>query len=64
MLAEEDMPGKKRNYEIGQPLDTMSLEDLAEMIAVLEGEIARIEAARKAKSAHLSAAEALFSRKA
>ena len=49
-------------HEIGQPLDTLSLADLDERIALLRSEIARIEAAKAAKQAAQGAADAFFKR--
>ncbi len=63
MFADEEKMKRKPVFEIGQPLDDLSVEELDETVARLESEIARLKAARSAKSAHLSAAEALFGRK-
>lgn len=49
-------------HEIGQPLDTLSLTDLDERVALLRAEIARIEAVRAAKRAAQGAADAFFKR--
>lgn len=49
-------------HEIGQALDTLSLTDLDARIALLRAEIVRIEAARTAKQAAQSAADAFFKR--
>ncbi len=54
-------PKKTPSHEIGQSLDELSAQELAERIAILEAEIARLEAARKAKEASRSAADAFFS---
>ena len=43
-----------------EPLDRLSQDELAERIALLENEIARIKAHRDKVSAHRAAAEALF----
>jgi uncharacterized small protein (DUF1192 family) len=43
-----------------EPLDRLSQDELAERIALLENEIARIKAQRDKVSAHRAAAEALF----
>jgi len=45
-----------------EPLDRLSQDELAERIALLEAEIARIKAHRDKVSAHRAAAEALFRR--
>lgn len=59
-MMDEDTPKPKRRFEIGQPLDTLSVADLGETIELLQSEIARLEAARRAKSAAIGAAQALF----
>lgn len=45
-----------------EPLDSLSLDELAERIDLLEAEIERIKAHRERVSAHRLAAEALFRR--
>jgi len=62
MRDDDDRPRKAVSHEIGQPLDTLSLSDLDERIALLRAEIARIEAARTAKQAAQGAADAFFKR--
>ena len=62
MRDDDDRPRKAVSHEIGQPLDTLSLADLDERIALLRAEIARIEAARSAKQAAQGAADAFFKR--
>ena len=61
MFAEDETPKKKLIFEIGQNLEELSVEELEETIVLLETEITRLKAARDTKSAHLSAADALFS---
>ena len=61
MAHNDDEPRKKTtSHEIGQDLSALSLHELAERIAVLQAEIVRLEAARSAKSASMSAASAFF----
>ena len=60
MVADDETPRKKPVFEIGQLLDELSVGELDETVALLESEIRRLKAARDGKSAHLSAAEALF----
>lgn len=60
-MMEEDAKPRRPAYEPGQEIAEMSVADIDEAIALLEGEIERLKSAREAKSAHLSAAEALFS---
>lgn len=62
MRDDDDRPRKAVTHEIGQPLDTLSLADLDERIAVLRAEIVRLEAARAAKEAAQSSADAFFKR--
>ena len=63
MAIFDDEPKKKpRPHEIGQDLALLSVDELAERIALLRDEIARLEAERAAKGATKSAAEALFRR--
>ena len=52
---------KAPSHEIGQSVDELSAQEIAERIAILEAEIARLEAARKAKEASRSAADTFFS---
>lgn len=57
----DDLPRPDpKKHEIGQDLSLLSVEELAERIAALQGEIARLEAARSAKQSTKSAAESLF----
>ena len=53
-------PKKPAAHEIGEPLDTLSLGELAERIALLKAEIARIEAMAASKAASKKAADAFF----
>ncbi|TPJ28827.1 DUF1192 domain-containing protein [Mesorhizobium sp. B2-7-2] len=63
MAIFDDEPRKKqRPHEIGQDLSLLSVDELAERIALLRDEIARLEAERSAKGATKSAAESLFRR--
>lgn len=60
MHDEDDRPRKGVTHEIGQKLDALSIDDLAERIALLHLEIDRLEAEKSAKQAALTAAGALF----
>ena len=51
---------KPAAHEIGQPLDDLSAPELTERIAALQQEIARLEAAIKAREATRHAASAFF----
>lgn len=63
MAVIDDEPRKKpATHEIGQDIALLSAGELTERIAVLRGEISRLEAELKAKDTTKSAAEALFRR--
>ena len=51
---------KPKGHEVGMSIDTMSVEELAERIALLDGEIARLKAAIDARDATRKAADAAF----
>jgi uncharacterized small protein (DUF1192 family) len=51
---------KPKGHEVGMPIDTMSVEELAERIGLLEAEIARLKAAIAARDATRKAAESAF----
>jgi uncharacterized small protein (DUF1192 family) len=61
-IDEDDKPKKKVSHEIGQDLYLLSAEDLAERIALLKQEIARLEAAKNKAQASRSAADQFFKR--
>jgi uncharacterized small protein (DUF1192 family) len=60
MREEDDRPKKKIAHEIGQDLSLLSLFELNERVDLLREEIARLEAAAKAKSAAKGAADSFF----
>lgn len=63
MALFDDEPLKKpKPHEIGQDLSLLSAGELTERIALLKGEIARLQTDLEAKGATKSAAEALFRR--
>jgi uncharacterized small protein (DUF1192 family) len=62
MFEDDDRPKKPKAHEVGMPLDTMSIEELADRIGLLEGEIARLRAATEAKQKSKNAADAFFKR--
>lgn len=49
-----------RAHEVGMVLDSLSVEELQERIAVLKGEIVRLEEAIEAKTQSRTAADAVF----
>ena len=59
-IEEDDRPKKKIVHEIGQELALLSVGELAERVALLKDEIARIEANMASKSASKSAADQFF----
>jgi uncharacterized small protein (DUF1192 family) len=59
-IEEDDRPKKKIVHEIGQELALLSVGELAERVALLKEEIARIEANMASKSASKSAADQFF----
>jgi uncharacterized small protein (DUF1192 family) len=60
MREEDDRPRPPTKHEIGQDLSQLSVEEIGERIAILEGEIARLSADRNRKRASKSAADAFF----
>ena len=59
---EDDRPRKKVAHDIGQDLALLSVEELRDRIALLQSEIARLDAAMKSKQATRSAADTFFKR--
>ncbi len=57
---EDGRPPKKAAHEVGQDLSALSVEELAERIALLRGEIVRIEAVMTMKRATRDAADRFF----
>jgi uncharacterized small protein (DUF1192 family) len=61
MAVFDDEPRRKAApHEIGQDLSTLSIEELTERIALLHGEIERLETAKARKAASMNAADAFF----
>ena len=61
-IEEDDRPKKKIAHEIGQELYLLSAEDLAERVALLKQEIARLEAAMAKAQASRNVADKFFKR--
>ena len=59
-IDEDDRPKKKVAHEIGQDLTLFSVGELAERVALLKEEIARLEANMAGKQASKSAAAQFF----
>jgi uncharacterized small protein (DUF1192 family) len=55
----EDLEPRKQTKK-PKPLDDMSVADLKEYVAAMQAEITRVEAAIKAKQAHMEAMNSLF----
>lgn len=58
---EDEELAKKKDFEIGEDLDAISVDELKERIAALETEIERLKAAIEGKRGQRAAADALFS---
>ena len=59
-IDDDDRPKKKITHEIGQDVSLLSVEELTERIALLTGEIARLQEAATKKRASKDAASAFF----
>jgi uncharacterized small protein (DUF1192 family) len=59
---DEVRPAPRKALTVGEDLSSLSVGELEERIAALQGEIARVEAEIARKRAHESAASALFKR--
>jgi uncharacterized small protein (DUF1192 family) len=62
MAMDDELPKKKPVHELGQDLALLSVEELAERIAALQAEIARLEASMAAKRASRTSADQFFKR--
>jgi uncharacterized small protein (DUF1192 family) len=56
----DDLPKKKITHEMGQELSLLSVGELAERVALLKEEIARLEAEMSRKRTSKSAADTFF----
>jgi uncharacterized small protein (DUF1192 family) len=61
-IEDDDRPRKKISHEIGQDLSLLSVEELTERIALLTGEITRLQEAAAKKRASKDAADNFFKR--
>jgi uncharacterized small protein (DUF1192 family) len=57
---DDDRPKKKVSHEIGQDLSLLSVEELDERIALLQGEISRLETNKLGKQASRQTADQFF----
>ena len=59
-FADEQIRPKASAHELGQDLSLLSLHELDERIALLEGEIDRLKEARASKEQSMTSASAFF----
>jgi uncharacterized small protein (DUF1192 family) len=59
-IDDDDRPKKKIAHEIGQDLSLLSVKELDERIALLQSEIARLEANKAGKQASRQTADRFF----
>ncbi|MEO7221799.1 MAG: DUF1192 domain-containing protein [Devosia sp.] len=59
-MFEDEEVKKPKGHQVGMLLDAMSVEELGDRIAMLEGEIARLKAAIVSKQKSKSAADSFF----
>jgi uncharacterized small protein (DUF1192 family) len=59
-IEDDDKPRKKVTHEIGQDLSLLSVEELAERIALMTSEIERLQVAMTKKRASKDAANSFF----
>ncbi len=59
-IEDDDRPRKKITHEIGQDLSLLSVEELAERMALLAAEIERLRQAMTKKRASKDAADSFF----
>ena len=59
-IEDDDKPRKKVTHEIGQDLSLLSVKELDERIALLQSEIARLQANRSTKQASRQTADQFF----
>lgn len=57
---DEDAKAKPKGHEVGMAIDAMSVEELQDRIALLEGEIERLRGAIAARNKTRTDADALF----
>jgi uncharacterized small protein (DUF1192 family) len=62
LIDEDDRPKKKVAHEIGQDLALLSVEELEARIALMQTEIARLEADTARKRSTRAAADQFFKR--
>jgi uncharacterized small protein (DUF1192 family) len=61
LMFDDDKPLRKtRTHEVGMAIDSMSVDELNERIALLRGEIARLEAAVESRQDSRQQADSIF----
>lgn len=60
MFDDLDPPKKSKAFQIGQPLDGFSVQELEQTIEILQDEIARLQADIQKKKASQEAAASIF----
>jgi uncharacterized small protein (DUF1192 family) len=59
-MFDDDEVKKPKGHEVGMNIDTMSVEELTDRIAMLEAEMARLKGAIAARQKHRSEAASIF----
>ena len=59
-MFDEEEVRKPKAHEVGMPIDTMSVDELNERIAILEAEIGRLREAIAARQKTKAAADSIF----
>jgi uncharacterized small protein (DUF1192 family) len=59
-IEDDDKPRRKISHDIGQDLSLLSVEELNERVALLTGEIERLQLAAAKKRASKEAANSVF----
>ncbi len=63
MMFDDNLPRPKATLFTPQKLDNLSVDELNTYIAVLQGEITRVQGEMTKKQAHAQAAAAIFGKK-
>ncbi len=62
MAEDQEGPRPKRSHVIGEALDTLSIQEFDERMALLRTEIERLETAKRQKQVALDQAGSIFKR--
>ncbi len=60
MMSDDEPIRTRKLHEVGMPIDTMSVDELAERIGLLEAEILRLKEAIAARETTKAAAHSIF----